>query len=118
MLELGEFSVKEHEHVGVIAAKVVDELVTVGKRAHIIAESAKAAGLSEEHIHEFDTSEEAGDWAHAQVTLGDIVLVKGSQGSGINMIRMERAVKKILREPRDAKKLLVRQEEEWQEQYN
>lgn len=117
MLELGTFSAKEHERVGVAAAKVVDELVTVGKRARIIANAAKAAGLSEKHIHQFATSGEAGDWALAHVTTGDIVLAKGSQGSGANMIRMERAIKKILREPRDAKKLLVRQEEEWQAQY-
>lgn len=117
MLELGEYSVKEHERIGLAAARVVDELVTVGKRAHIIAASAKAAGLDEKHIHQFATSIEAGDWALAHVVSGDVVLVKGSQGSGVNMIRMERAVKKILREPRDAKKLLVRQEEEWQTQY-
>ena len=117
MLELGEFSVEEHERVGVAAAKVVDELVTVGKRARIIAEAAKAAGLSEKHIHHFASSEEAGDWVLAHVTSEDIVLAKGSQGSGEDMIRMERAVKKILNEPRDAKHLLVRQEKEWQAQY-
>ena len=117
MLELGEFSVKEHERIGIAASAVVDELVTVGKRAHIIADAAIAAGLAEKHIHQFSSSTEAGDWALTNITAGDIILAKGSQGSGANMIRMERAVKKILREPRDAKHLLVRQEKEWQAQY-
>ena len=48
---------------------------------------------------------------------GDIILVKGSQGSGSNMIRMERAVKLLMAHPEAASKLLVRQENEWQRQY-
>jgi hypothetical protein len=47
----------------------------------------------------------------------DVVLVKGSQGSGENMVRMERAVKEMMTHPEDADKYLVRQEKEWLNQY-
>lgn len=117
MLELGRFSEEEHRRIGHIAGGFVDELVTVGARAHLFAEAAKGAGLQEEHIHEFMNSEDAGTWSLAHIRDGDMILVKGSQGSGENMIRMERAVKKIMAHQSDAVKLLVRQEKEWQSQY-
>jgi UDP-N-acetylmuramoyl-tripeptide--D-alanyl-D-alanine ligase len=117
MLELGEFSEEEHRKLGAIAARSVDLLLTVGKRARLIAESARAAGLPKEHIHEFSSSLFAGEWMAEHVEQGDVMLVKGSQGSGENMIRMERAVKLLMAHPEDASKLLVRQEDEWQRQY-
>ena len=117
MLELGEHSEKEHTRMGTLAAKVVDELVTVGKRAHMFATAAKAAGLSPEHIHEFDDSATAGKWLTSIVQEGDIVLAKGSQGSGKNMIRMERVVKALMKDEEEAADTLVRQEPEWLKQY-
>jgi UDP-N-acetylmuramyl pentapeptide synthase len=117
MLELGQYEEEEHRNLGSIAAKIVDELVVVGKRAQWIAEAAQAAGLSQGNIHAFATSIEAGEWLSAQISSGDIILVKGSQGSGENMIRMERAIKLLMAHPEEASKLLVRQEKEWQQQY-
>lgn len=118
MLELGQYAQEEHWRIGRIAGSFVDELVTVGKRAGWIAEAAKTAGLPEGRIHIFNDSNEAGEWAAAHVGPGDIVLAKGSQGSGENMIRMERAVKRIMAHPEDASELLVRQEKEWLAQYS
>ena len=87
MLELGPYEKQGHEMVGVRAAELVDQLVTVGERAHVIADSARKAGLSPQAIVEFGTTDEA--LAHLRSTLGaaDIVLVKGSRG-----IRMDRIV--------------------------
>ncbi|MDO8520602.1 MAG: UDP-N-acetylmuramoyl-tripeptide--D-alanyl-D-alanine ligase [bacterium] len=118
MLELGEFAEEEHKKIGRIAGGFVDLLVTVGKRARWIGESAKEAGLVKEKIKEFADSEVAGKWMAGELAKGDTILLKGSQGSGENLIRMERAVKLLMAHPEDAAKLLVRQEEEWQQQYN
>jgi len=117
MLELGEFSEEEHRKLGAIAARSVDLLLTVGKRARLIAESARVTGLAHDRIHEFTDSVQAGKWMAEHVEQGDIILVKGSQGSGANMIRMERAVKLLMAHPEEAAQLLVRQENEWQRQY-
>ena len=52
------------------------------------------------------------------LTPGDVVLVKGSQGSGENLIRMERVVRSIMMHPDLAPSTLVRQEAEWQQDYS
>ena len=117
MLELGEFSEEEHRKVGRIAGSFVDILITVGERAQWMAEGAEDAGLEREKVHKFQDSETAGKWMAECVHFGDIILAKGSEGSGANIIRMERAVKQLMEHPEDATKLLVRQEDEWQRQY-
>ena len=117
MLELGEHSELEHWKLGRVAGGFVDQLLSVGPRAAGIAEGAKTAGLPEGKIHTFANSKVAGLWLASQLKTGDIVLVKGSQGSGENMIRMERAVKELMAHPEDSYTQLVRQEREWQLQY-
>jgi UDP-N-acetylmuramoyl-tripeptide--D-alanyl-D-alanine ligase len=117
MLELGEYSQEEHWKIGRIAGGFVDLLVVVGERARMIAEAAKTAGLPEGKIRTFMNSEEAGHWVAQAIKPGDLILVKGSQGSGANMIRMERAVKVLMAHPDQASSLLVRQEPEWLAQY-
>lgn len=113
MLELGEYEEEEHLRIGRIAGRFVDELIVVGKRAVWIATAAKKEGLPEGRIHSFTNSLEAGKWMETQIKPGDIILAKGSQGSGANLIRMERAVKQLMAHPEDAAKLLVRQESSW-----
>lgn len=117
MLELGKYSNTEHWDVGRALGSWVDQLVTVGQRARGIAEGAKTAGLPEGKIRTFANSKEAGEWLVSELKTGDVVLVKGSQGSGENMVRMERAVKEIMTHKEDADKFLVRQEKEWLNQY-
>ena len=88
-------------------------LVVVGKRAKRYAQAARDAGMDANQIRSFDESIEAGKWVRMVAKEGDVILVKGSQGSGENTIRMERAVKVLLAHPEDAERLLVRQEDEW-----
>jgi UDP-N-acetylmuramoyl-tripeptide--D-alanyl-D-alanine ligase len=108
MLELGEFSRDEHYKIGQLAAKSSHILYTVGIRARAIAEGALDAKMADEHIKECDTSIDAGRELVLDLRPWDVVYVKGSQG-----MRMERAVKMILAETHDSKKVLVRQEHEW-----
>jgi len=111
MLELGKFSSDAHKKAGVQIANVADVLITVGMRAKDIAKSAREVGFGAEYIQEFDTGEskEAGKIVRAMLEEGDVVLVKGSQSG----IRLERAIKEIMEDPKRAKDLLVRQEPEW-----
>lgn len=107
MLELGRYSVSEHERIGAIAADGADVVVGVGVRARAVADAARAAGLPEERALTFETSAQAADALKGLVGEGDVVLVKGSQS-----IRMERVVEALLADPADMGKL-VRQEKEW-----
>lgn len=108
MLELGEFTRDEHYKIGLEAAKCVHKLYTVGIRSRIIAEGALDGGMLDENIMQCDTSIDAGKELVQILKEGDIVYMKGSQG-----VRMERAVKMILAETHDPKKVLVRQERQW-----
>lgn len=110
MLELGESSEEAHREIGRLAVdKRVDLLVTVGELSEKTADSAKRKAMSEEKIFSLKKSEEAGDFLKNKINQGDIILVKGSQGS-----RMEKVVKAIMAEPKEAKKILVRQGKEWE----
>jgi len=57
MLELGIYEQKGHEMVGVRAAEVVNELITVGQRGRMIAEAARKAGLNQNVVIELDDSD-------------------------------------------------------------
>ncbi len=87
MLELGQYERKGHELVGVRAAEVCAELVTVGERGRIIAESARKAGLRKGAITSLNDVPETIDYLQSHLKEGDIVLIKGSHG-----LRMDRIV--------------------------
>lgn len=107
MLELGRYSVEEHERVGVLAAQNADILVSVGTRSRATHTAALAAGMPEERALSFDTSSEAAAALLTLIQEKDVVLVKGSQS-----MRMERVSEALLADPADAARL-VRQEQEW-----
>lgn len=108
MLELGRFSVTEHQKLGALAAQCADGLFTVGVRARDIARGARDAGMPEENIRQFkDSIGAATELAHF-LPEGSCVLSKGSQS-----MRMERVVEAIMEHPELAKEVLVRQEKEW-----
>jgi UDP-N-acetylmuramoyl-tripeptide--D-alanyl-D-alanine ligase len=86
MLELGQYEWRGHEMVGVRAAEVVDELVTVGERGRMIAAAASRAGLTDRKITEFDDSQTAITYLIKNLGANDVVLVKGSHGMRMDKI--------------------------------
>jgi len=109
MLELGDYTKQGHREVGHRAAELnIDFLVNVGKMTREIGQGAKEAGMGEEKIYYFDDNNKASQFLKALLKEGDVILVKGSQGS-----RMEQIVKSLMAHPNLAKQLLVRQEHPW-----
>ncbi len=108
MMELGSFSVSEHERIGKMVLESADMLVTVGVRARGIAEGALSSGMDSTNIFQFERGADAMSHLLSVVGEGDVVLIKGSQS-----MRMERVVKSLMAEPEKAKDLLVRQDAEW-----
>ena len=80
MLELGPYEAQGHEMVGVRAAEVADELVTVGPLAEMIAKAAHRAGLDAERISHFQGPQPAIQYLKERLNEGDVALVKGSRG--------------------------------------
>jgi UDP-N-acetylmuramyl pentapeptide synthase len=108
MLELGRFSVEQHERIGTLTASTVDVLFAVGIRARAMAQAALVAGLPEDCIYQYDDADRAGKELQNWLRSGDVVLVKGSQS-----MRMERIVEEVMQHPEHAPKLLVRQDHIW-----
>jgi UDP-N-acetylmuramoyl-tripeptide--D-alanyl-D-alanine ligase len=98
MLELGTFARAEHAAVGsAAAAGAVDELVLVGTDVRATAEAAIQAGMPASQIHFFPASltdaaelttarRQAAAAVRASLRAGDLVLVKGSLGVGMDAI--------------------------------
>lgn len=104
MLELGRYSVTEHERIARIAGESADVIITVGIRARAFATAPKKA-----EVVQFDNARAAAVVLRDMVESGDVILVKGSQS-----VRMERIVKTLLDDRADAVRL-VRQEKKWRE---
>ncbi len=85
MLELGPYERGGHEMVGLRAAQVANILLTLGERAHMIAEAARRVGMKKSAVLEFDEFEPLIEWLKTNLTKDDVVLVKGSHG-----LRMDR----------------------------
>jgi UDP-N-acetylmuramoyl-tripeptide--D-alanyl-D-alanine ligase len=86
MLELGPYEWRGHEMVGVRAAEVVDELVTVGRLGRMIAAAACRAGLSRSVVTELADSDEAIEYLQTRLKANDVVLIKGSHGMRMDRI--------------------------------
>jgi UDP-N-acetylmuramoyl-tripeptide--D-alanyl-D-alanine ligase len=86
MLELGEFEERGHRMVGVRAAQIVDELVTVGERARWIADEAQLAGLSGERVVVLESTPEAIEYLRDRIHDQDVVLIKGSRSMEMEQI--------------------------------
>lgn len=102
MLELGRYSVMEHERIAAVADQCADLVVAVGIRARAFTVAPKHA-----QVLQYDNAHEAARALPDLIQKGDVVLVKGSQS-----IRLERVVEALLADPFDAS-LLVRQERAW-----
>lgn len=110
MMELGQFSIREHERMGRLVAEHADVLVTIGVRARGFSRGAIEAGMDAESIFEYDNALQAGKEMQTFIQAGDVLLVKGSQS-----IRAERFVEELMAEPGRAEELLVRQGKEWRD---
>jgi UDP-N-acetylmuramoyl-tripeptide--D-alanyl-D-alanine ligase len=94
MLELGQYEQRGHEMVGIRAAEVVDELITLGERGRIIAQAALEEGLPARKITTFDQVEQVIKFLQPELGPDDVVLVKGS-----NMMRMDRIISALEYQP-------------------
>jgi UDP-N-acetylmuramoyl-tripeptide--D-alanyl-D-alanine ligase len=97
MLELGAYAPEEHALVGTAAAKAVDVLVAIGAAAEHMASAARAAGMPADRVHLFAAAcddpaalsrarEDAAALVREQARQGDLILVKGSLGMGLDAV--------------------------------
>lgn len=87
MLELGAISDEAHKAVGESVVRYkADVLLTVGEKAKLIAEGAKAAGMAEDKIHSFDTNAEVCMAADDLFKPGDVMLLKASRSMKLEEI--------------------------------
>ncbi len=109
MRELGDYSDDAHRAVGhEVASLGFDMLVACGTLARGMADAAREAGMPDSAIVLCDDAAVAGLHLQKEIRPGDILFVKGSQGS-----RMERVVKELMAEPLQAPFLLVRMTSDW-----
>ncbi len=86
MLEIGEYTIEEHQSLGALVAKSADLLVTVGPRAKFIAEGARKAKMVGRNIKSFDTVDEAKIAVQNLLKKDDVILIKGSHGMELDKI--------------------------------
>jgi UDP-N-acetylmuramoyl-tripeptide--D-alanyl-D-alanine ligase len=98
MLELGDYSPAEHVAVGeALARSGIERAVLVGQDTRYTYEEALVAGMEPERINYFPApldqpdklahaKQEAAALVGAEVTPGDLVLVKGSLGVGMDIV--------------------------------
>jgi len=85
MYELGELSSEAHRQAGQEAAVACDLLLAVGGAdAARLAEAARDAGLTQGRVHLVDDAGRATDLLRRVLRAGDVVLVKGSRGVGLD----------------------------------
>ncbi len=111
MRELGDYSKKAHREVGQLLAELnIDYVFTFGPESVEIDASALEAGMPIERIQHMNSHDEIIKVVEDLITVGDVILVKGSQ----NTIRLEKVVKRLMSHPEDAEQLLVRQGSDWE----
>jgi UDP-N-acetylmuramoyl-tripeptide--D-alanyl-D-alanine ligase len=87
MLELGEHSDEYHRETGLLAASSeLDLLICVGKKAQLIAASAKAAGMEGPRIVTYPDALAAARGITRRVRGQDLILLKGSRSVGLEAV--------------------------------
>jgi UDP-N-acetylmuramoyl-tripeptide--D-alanyl-D-alanine ligase len=84
MLELGEQEQQFHTDSGRAMPESIDVVIGVGKRARWVLEGAREAGFASDGLHHFDDAETAGRFLAGFIQPGDLVLIKGSRGVGLD----------------------------------
>jgi UDP-N-acetylmuramoyl-tripeptide--D-alanyl-D-alanine ligase len=90
MFELGDYEHEGHEKVGIRAAQVADQLITLGNLAKTIADYASQAGMDKRFISSVDEPDEVVKMLRSILKQGDVVLIKGSHG-----LRMDHIVQAL-----------------------
>ena len=91
MAELGPIEEDEHLRIGELVARLgIDELVTVGPGAELIAVGAGREGVEPDRIHRTSDGDEAVDVVRTLLRPGDVVLVKASR-----VARLERVARRL-----------------------
>ncbi|MCJ7737444.1 MAG: UDP-N-acetylmuramoylalanyl-D-glutamyl-2, 6-diaminopimelate--D-alanyl-D-alanine ligase, partial [Anaerolineae bacterium] len=80
MLELGYYEEDAHDKVGLRALEVADVIITVGRRARIISDTAARWGSPDLEVYAVDSNTEAVELLEQMVCSDDVILVKGSRG--------------------------------------
>ncbi len=86
MLELGDDGPRMHRELGTFAAERLDRLVCVGPIAREIGRGASDAGMPEDRIAWFAEAAEVAPFLAPKLEPGDVVLVKGSRGVGLDVV--------------------------------
>jgi UDP-N-acetylmuramoyl-tripeptide--D-alanyl-D-alanine ligase len=84
MLELGEQELQFHRDAGRGIPRSIDVVVGVGTRAQALLDGAREAGFDEASLRHFADANAAGAFLRAFVQSGDLVLIKGSRGVGLD----------------------------------
>ncbi|HUP60174.1 MAG TPA: UDP-N-acetylmuramoyl-tripeptide--D-alanyl-D-alanine ligase [Thermoanaerobaculia bacterium] len=84
MLELGEQELQFHRDAGLAIPKSIDMIVGVGQRTNALLDGAREAG--HEALHHFDDAQSAVDFLQHEIREGDLILIKGSRGIGLDKI--------------------------------
>ena len=111
MLELGEGSAREHMRVADQLIRAgVERAVLVGPQMRLTYEELLRRGWTDTHVIHLDHPKRGSEILRQWLVMGDVVLVKGSQG-----MRMEIMVEGILAQPERATELLCRQSKAWKD---
>jgi UDP-N-acetylmuramoyl-tripeptide--D-alanyl-D-alanine ligase len=90
MLELGDWTEWAHRQIGAQAAECgLAFLITAGKQGRLIAESAIQCGMESHRVVMTRDAVEAGQSVRGLAREGDLVLLKGSRGVGLERILSE-----------------------------
>jgi UDP-N-acetylmuramoyl-tripeptide--D-alanyl-D-alanine ligase len=85
MYELGHLSVEAHRQVGCEAASSCDVLLAVGNAdARTLIEAARDHGMTRTSTFLVESAERAAEVLESVLQSGDVVLLKGSRGVGLD----------------------------------
>ncbi|MDX1582778.1 MAG: UDP-N-acetylmuramoyl-tripeptide--D-alanyl-D-alanine ligase [Thermoanaerobaculia bacterium] len=86
MLELGRSERKLHYDAGNLAPADIDLILAVGELSRAVIEGAAAAGFPRENLFHVSDASKAADFLDDLVGPGDLVLLKGSRGIGLDRV--------------------------------